>query len=103
MDNVSGPEAEPRQVPVPGRRRRDVALAAGVSVATVSNVIHYPDLVAAGTQKRVQRVIQELAFQPGPSPRALRRPGRAFLIRSEKLCRILSRAPRRARWTAPTM
>lgn len=59
---------------MPGLRRRDVALAAGVSVATVSNVIHYPHLVAPETLERVQGVIQDLGFQPDPSPRALGRP-----------------------------
>lgn len=67
-------EAEPRRAPAPGLRRRDVALAAGVSVATVSNVIHYPHLVAAETLERVQSVIQDLGFQPDLSPRALGRP-----------------------------
>lgn len=42
----------------------DVARAAKVSVATVSRVLNNPDLVAAATAERVQKVIDELNYQP---------------------------------------
>jgi hypothetical protein len=51
---------------------RDVATAAGVSTATVSNVINHPHLVAARTRKHVQHIVQELGFQPDPRAQALR-------------------------------
>lgn len=51
---------------------RDVAQAAGVSIATVSNVINHPHLVAPKTKERVQGIIQELDFRPDPHAQALR-------------------------------
>ncbi|WP_350005994.1 helix-turn-helix domain-containing protein [Pseudarthrobacter sp. WHRI 8279] len=51
---------------------RDVATAAGVSVATVSNVMNHPHLVAARTRDRVRGVVRELDFQPDPHAKALR-------------------------------
>ena len=42
----------------------DVAKAAKVSVATVSRVLNNPDLVAAATAERVQKIITELNYQP---------------------------------------
>lgn len=48
----------------PGATRRDVAAAAGVSVATVWNVLNSPQLVARGTRARVEQAINELGFQP---------------------------------------
>lgn len=42
----------------------DVARAAKVSVATVSRVLNNPELVAAATAERVQKVIAELNYQP---------------------------------------
>ena len=48
----------------PGTTRRDVAAAAGVSVATVWNVLNSPQLVAPGTRARVEQAINELGFQP---------------------------------------
>jgi hypothetical protein len=44
-------------------RMADVAAAASVSVATVSNVINAPHLVKAGTRERVLTVIAELGYQ----------------------------------------
>lgn len=41
---------------------RDVAALAGVSVATVSNVLNRPSIVAAGTQERVQDAIARTGF-----------------------------------------
>ena len=43
---------------------QDVAVAAGVSTATVSRVINNPSLVAQGTADRVQRAITELSYKP---------------------------------------
>lgn len=42
----------------------DVAKAAKVSVATVSRVLNNPELVAAPTAERVQKVIADLNYQP---------------------------------------
>lgn len=51
---------------------RDVAQAADVSIATVSNVINHPHLVAARTKDRVQCIVQELNFRTDPHAQALR-------------------------------
>ena len=64
--------AMPEDSRASGARMRDVAEAAGVSVATVSNVINHPDLVALRTRERVQSVIRALDFQPDPHAKALR-------------------------------
>lgn len=52
-----------------GRRARieDVALAAGVSVATVSRALRGLPNVATSTRARVQRVAEELHYRPDPS------------------------------------
>src|ERR1043165_6814420 len=42
----------------------DVALAAGVSTATVSRFLNSPKLVATGTADRVMRVIEQLGYRP---------------------------------------
>ena len=50
----------------------DVALAAGVSIATVSRVINdapYP--VSGSARRRVLRVVQELSFHPNALARSL--------------------------------
>jgi LacI family transcriptional regulator len=52
---------------------KDVAVLAGVSVGTVSNVLNRPDLVAETTRERVLRAIAELGFvrnEPGRQLRA---------------------------------
>jgi hypothetical protein len=54
-------------------RMADVAAAASVSVATVSNVINTPHLVKAATRERVMTVIAELGYQ---------RNEQAYLLRS---------------------
>jgi LacI family transcriptional regulator len=41
---------------------RDVAQRAGVSVATVSNVVNRPEIVATATRQRVQAAIEELGY-----------------------------------------
>jgi len=51
---------------------RDVALRAGVSVGTVSNVMNHPDKVAAATVLRVQAAIDELGFIRNDAARQLR-------------------------------
>ena len=60
-------------------RLRDVAAAAGVSVKTVSNVVHGYAHVADDTRLRVQRAIDELRYRPNLSARNLRR-GRSGLV-----------------------
>ena len=50
----------------------DVASRAGVSTATVSRVLSEPDLVAASTQKRVTRIIEEIGYSPNLTARSLR-------------------------------
>lgn len=51
---------------------KEVAERAGVSIATVSNVINRPHLVAARTSTRVQSVIDATGFVPNGSARQLR-------------------------------
>lgn len=72
IDKFGGVEAEPKQFPDSRVRMQDVAVAAGVSRATVSNVINHPHLVAAPTRERVQAVVRKLGFQPNPHAKALR-------------------------------
>lgn len=59
------------------RGRRDLGLAAvarraGVSTATVSNVLNRPEVVAETTRARVQRAIDELDFVPNRAAATLR-------------------------------
>ena len=51
---------------------RDVALRAGVSVGTVSNVMNRPDKVSPATIDSVQRAIDELGFVRNDAARQLR-------------------------------
>ena len=51
---------------------REVAAHAGVSVATVSNVLNRPEIVAQPTRQRVQSSIRELGFVRNESARQLR-------------------------------
>lgn len=51
---------------------KDVALRAGVSVGTVSNVLNHPSRVSVRTVKRVQRSIEELRFVRNDAARQLR-------------------------------
>ncbi|PZF82085.1 LacI family DNA-binding transcriptional regulator [Jiangella anatolica] len=51
---------------------REVALLAGVSVGTVSNVLNRPELVAEPTRDRVNAAIAELGFVRNDSARQLR-------------------------------
>ena len=51
---------------------RDVAVAAGVSVGTVSNVLNNPNLVTAKTVEKVQAAIDQLGFVRNDAARQLR-------------------------------
>lgn len=51
---------------------REVAVRAGVSVGTVSNVLNTPGKVATATAERVQLAIRELGFVPNGAARQLR-------------------------------
>lgn len=50
----------------------DVARAAGVSTATVSNVINKPDRVGVRTRRKVERAISDLGFVPNRAAQQLR-------------------------------
>lgn len=56
----------------PGVNVKDVAALAGVSVATVSNVLNAPDRVVEETRRRVQDAINELGWVRNESARQLR-------------------------------
>ncbi|WP_328581818.1 LacI family DNA-binding transcriptional regulator [Streptomyces sp. NBC_00370] len=58
---------------------KDVALRAGVSVKTVSNVVNNFPHVTPATRERVQRVIDELGYRPNLTARHLRK-GRTGII-----------------------
>ena len=51
--------------------RRDVAKAAGVSTATVSNVLNNSDKVKAETAEHVRQVIKQLNYSPNMVARSL--------------------------------
>ena len=54
------------------RTSRDIAAAAGVSQATVSNVLNRPEIVAEETRERVHAAIRKLNFVVNDSARTLR-------------------------------
>jgi transcriptional regulator with XRE-family HTH domain len=54
-------------------RLQDVARLAGVSIATVSNVLNRKHSVAASTRRRVERIIEQFDYQPNEHAVALRR------------------------------
>ena len=58
---------------------KDVALRAGVSVGTVSNVMNFPEKVSAKSIARVQSAIDELGFIRNDAARQLRQ-GRSTTI-----------------------
>jgi DNA-binding LacI/PurR family transcriptional regulator len=58
---------------------KEIAKLAGVSVATVSNVVNGYRPVTETTRRRVQRAIEELGYSPNVSARHLRR-GRTGII-----------------------
>lgn len=67
--NVSNEGGNPRERPT----IRDVARAAGVSVATVSNAFNKPDRLAGATRERVLQTAATLGYTgPNPAARALR-------------------------------
>ncbi len=51
---------------------KDVAVAAGVSLGTVSNVLNRPERVSASTRERVERAMADLGFVRNEAARALR-------------------------------
>ena len=64
----------------PRSTRQDVALAAGVSGATVSRVYNHPELVDAATLERVRSAADALGFVPDKHAAALRRGSSATLL-----------------------
>jgi LacI family transcriptional regulator len=60
--------------------RQDVALAAGVSGATVSRVYNHPELVDTATLERVRSAAEALGFVPDKHAAALRRRSSATLL-----------------------
>ncbi len=52
-------------------RIMDVAVAAGVSIGTVSNTLNHPERVTAETRERVMAAVQELGFVPNQQARVL--------------------------------
>lgn len=59
--------------PVPQRRSmRHVAQAAGVSLATVSNVLNNPELVSEETRRKVEAAIHRVGYVPNNAARRLR-------------------------------
>jgi LacI family transcriptional regulator len=50
---------------------RDVAHAAGVSVATVSRVLNSPEVVNKDTREKVEAAIDQLSFHPSAAARAI--------------------------------
>ena len=49
---------------------KDVAVAAGVSLGTVSNVLNRPERVSAATRERVERAMADLGFVRNEAARA---------------------------------
>lgn len=58
---------------------KDVALRAGVSVKTVSNVVNNYPHISPGTREKVQRAIDALGYRPNLSARHLRK-GRTGIV-----------------------
>jgi len=71
-DVIAEEDGEPL-APEPTRvTSRDIAAAAGVSQATVSNVLNRPDLVAPATRERIEAVIRDQGFVVNSFARGLR-------------------------------
>ncbi|GII04058.1 LacI family DNA-binding transcriptional regulator [Planobispora takensis] len=62
-----------------GASLKDVAMRAGVSVRTVSNVVNDFPQVAPETRRRVQQALEELQYRPNAAARLLRA-GRSGLV-----------------------
>ena len=58
---------------------KDVALLAGVSIRTVSNVVNDAPYVSEPTREKVQRALEELGYRPNLAARTLRQ-GRSGLL-----------------------
>src|SRR5687768_15645791 len=65
-------DARPPALPRRDASVKDVAVAAGVSLGTVSNVLNRPDRVSASTRERVERAMADLGFVRNESARSLR-------------------------------
>ena len=65
--------------PLRPARIKDVAARAGVSLKTVTNVVHARPYVADDTRERVQAAIDELGYQPSRAGRQLQS-GRSHLL-----------------------
>lgn len=50
----------------------DVAVAAGVSTATVSRALTYPERLRPDTRRRVLEAVQRLGYTPNEAARSLR-------------------------------
>jgi LacI family transcriptional regulator len=50
---------------------KDIAQAAGVSLATVSRVINDGPKVGNDTRKRVKKIMEEMGYRPNANARAL--------------------------------
>lgn len=59
---------KPRGAPKNGVTIRQVAAAAGVSMATVSNAVTHPERMKPETLKHVEEVIRDLGWVPGSAP-----------------------------------
>ncbi len=80
---------------------REVALAAGVSLATASYALHHDPRIAAATRQLVQATAERLAYRPNPLVTSLMQQRRDSR-RAAKLETIayVSAYPSRARWLA---
>ncbi|MGH7910597.1 MAG: LacI family DNA-binding transcriptional regulator [Candidatus Dormibacteraceae bacterium] len=74
------PRADGERAPAP--RLKDVALRAGVSIKTVSNVVNGYAHVSAAMRSRVLAAVEELGYRPNLAARSLRR-GRVGVIAIE--------------------
>ena len=70
-ERVGGPRGERTDVPHKHVGLRDVAKIAGVSPATVSRAVNYPEMVSEAVRTRVASVIEHLGWVPNGAARAL--------------------------------
>ena len=71
-DMVAGRGAGADRAPGAGASIKDVSLAAGVSISTVSHVLNRTRYVSDGARERVQRAIAELDYRHNGLARSLR-------------------------------